>query len=122
MNMLPCSQSDFERWSRCLRAAIDTLGEAAKADVRTTQALEAATNAGDLFRAAMASPKERPHRRAGGSSSLLHSRGGDVAVGSGSGCSVRLLLLAAAVLEGLNNPPASPHSSPSSCLTGPSHQ
>ena len=80
-------QSDFERWSRCLRAAIDSLGRAAKAGVLTSQALEAATNAGDLFRAAIASPKDRQHRRAPGVASALMHRG-EVAVGSGSGCTV----------------------------------
>lgn len=81
------NQADFDRWSRCFRTAIDALGVRAKAGVKTAQALETATNAGDLFRAAIASPKDRPQRRTqGGVVSLLHR--GEVAVGSGAGCSV----------------------------------
>lgn len=66
-------QPDFERWSRSIRAAIDAAGAKAKTAAATAMALESATNASDLFRSAIASPKDRPKRR----TSILSSASAD---------------------------------------------
>lgn len=57
------SQVDFERWSRCLRASIDVAHSKEKEDAARSLAVHEATNAADLFKRAIASPRDRPKRR-----------------------------------------------------------
>jgi hypothetical protein len=67
------AQAEFERWTKAFRSAIDAVAEKEHRAVSQAMAMDnaTATNAADLFRSAIASPKQRPKRR----SSAL-SRGG----------------------------------------------
>jgi hypothetical protein len=79
------SQTEFERWTRALRAAIELAHARDKEKASNSMALAEATNAADLFRHAIASPRDRPKRR----SSIVTSGpgGGTINV---SGCTGRL--------------------------------
>lgn len=57
------TQSEFEKLTRALRAAIETAHAAEREKAAHSMALAEATNAADLFRHAIASPRDRPKRR-----------------------------------------------------------
>jgi hypothetical protein len=57
------SQSEFETLTRALRASIEAAHIAEREKAAHSMALAEATNAADLFRHAIASPKDRPKRR-----------------------------------------------------------